>query len=92
MCVCVCYRNHLLEIANTTKETLCNKYLPLMLKTAWDSLFAELFVIWVSWNQWVHPCKTLLEISVRYPSVLPHVMPSVLFNKGEQSPMLGTDS
>lgn len=38
------------------------------------------------------PRETLLEISVKCPSVLPHEMPSVLFNIGEQSPLLGTGS
>lgn len=76
MCLHVCYDNHWLEIADRTKETLCDK---VSATNAQDSmeivcLQNRLLSASVGMGRRI-PCETLLEISVKCPSVLPHEMP-----------------
>lgn len=93
-CVFACVLwNHRLEIADRTKETLWDKVSATNAQDSMEtvSLQNRLLSASVGMGRFI-PCETLLDISVKYPSVLPHEMPSVLFNKGEQSSLLGTGS
>jgi hypothetical protein len=41
-----------------------------------------------STSLYLNPCKTLLKISVKHPSFLPHGMPSVMFNEDRTKPFV----
>lgn len=84
MCLHVCYENHWLEIADRTKETLCNKVSATNAQDNKETVCLQNRLLSVSVGMGrLIPCEILLEISVKCLSVLPHEMPSVLFNKGE---------
>lgn len=93
-CVFACVLwNHRLETADRTKETLWDKVSATNAQDSMEtvSLQNRLLSASVGMGRFI-PCETLLEISVKCPSILPHEMPSVLFNKGKRSSLLGTGS